>query len=183
MNGSARQIKTLFLDDVSRRCFSVQTTRQTLAMRRSLDGVVQAFQIVPAWNVWQFRQPTSSCAANGTEKVTVKYRGQTLSATQGERLRDVLLRADRPLHNGGRLITCRGLGTCGTCAVAIAEGEVTPTDISWRERARLNLPPHAAAGSLERGLRLACQVRVVGNVDVRKFQGFWGQNSAEVDDR
>ena len=42
-----------------------------------------------------------------------------------------------------------------------------------QEKARLSLPPH------EKGTtrRLACQVQVLGDIEVIKFDGFWGQGS------
>jgi hypothetical protein len=44
---------------------------------------------------------------------------------RGELLRTALLRKGATPHNDwSRLICCRGLGTCGTCAVEITSGEV-----------------------------------------------------------
>jgi ferredoxin len=65
---------------------------------------------------------------------------------------------------------CRGFGTCGTCAVQV-EGRVSPPTAveTWR----LNFPPHKQ--SLQKGLRLACQVRVDGDLEVCKLPGRWGQ--------
>lgn len=60
-----------------------------------------------------------------------------------------------------------GIGTCGTCAVAI-EGEVS--EANWRDIARRKLPPHDP----EKNLRLACQTKVLGDIRVTKFEGFWG---------
>jgi ferredoxin len=39
------------------------------------------------------------------------------------------------------------------------------------ERRRLGLPPHRA----DSGLRLACQVSVLGDVAVTKYEGLFGQ--------
>jgi ferredoxin len=69
-------------------------------------------------------------------------------------------------------LNCRGHGTCGTCAVAV-EGALT--DPGRREIARLSFPPH----DRDDGLRLACQARVLGDVRVEKFPGFWGQHVDE----
>ena len=38
---------------------------------------------------------------------------------------------------------------------------------------RLRLPPHDLAS----GLRLACQVNVLGDVEVTKFEGLFGQDA------
>ena len=83
----------------------------------------------------------------------------------------MLLDAGEKLYNGPmQAVHCRGLGTCGTCAVRV-EGEVSgPTAV---ERWRLNFPPHK--DGLARGLRLACQCRVEGDLTVTKPSGWWGQ--------
>ena len=89
---------------------------------------------------------------------------------RGELLRTALLRRGLSPHNtNSQLINCRGLGTCGTCAVEV-RGDVEPAEASQRERLRLSLPPH----ELRPNLRLACQCTVHGDVVVSKFEGFWG---------
>lgn len=53
-------------------------------------------------------------------KVQVSYQGHTFSVLQGTKLRTALLQNGVSPHNGNaKLINCRGLGTCGTCAVEI----------------------------------------------------------------
>lgn len=100
--------------------------------------------------------------------------GKTIECDRGANLRQVLLKNNVDLYNGGAtMINCRGIGTCGTCAVEI-EGDVS--EMSWREQARLSLPPHSSATQR----RLACQVQVLGDVRVTKYDGFWGQG-AEVE--
>lgn len=100
---------------------------------------------------------------------TVTAQGKTFSCPQGANLRQVLLAHQVELHNGrSQLINCRGLGTCGTCAVAIS-GDVSAAN--WRDQARRSLPPH----SPEQNLRLACQTQVLGDIEVTKYEGFWGQ--------
>ena len=89
---------------------------------------------------------------------------------RGELLRTALLRRGiSPHNNNSMLINCRGLGTCGTCAVEV-RGDVEPAEASQRERLRLSFPPH----ELRPNLRLACQCTVRGDVVVSKFEGFWG---------
>jgi len=100
-------------------------------------------------------------------KVTAQ--GKTFECASGANLRQVLLDNNIPLYNGqAATFNCHGIGTCGTCAVKV-EGQVSET--SWREKTRLNLPPHSAA----KNLRLACQTKVLGDVKVTKFDGIWGQ--------
>lgn len=100
---------------------------------------------------------------------TVRFAGREIQCPIGANLRMVLLRARLPLYNGvARAIHCRGSGACGTCAVRI-DGEVSePTK---RELRRLGFPPHER----DRGLRLACQCSVLGDVEVTKYPGLWGQ--------
>lgn len=113
----------------------------------------------------------------------VHFRGRTIKARPNEKLRDVLMRADQEYlspHNGGaKLINCRGLGTCGTCAVEIFNGSVEPPALSVTERFRLSLPPHDLTQSQKKNLRLACQVRVHNDIFVRKYDKFWGQGEDE----
>ncbi len=104
----------------------------------------------------------------------VQVQGRTLTCEAGANLRQVLLQAGIPLYNPpAHILNCRGLGTC---AVQI-EGAVSP--MGWRERARLSLPPHqlpsTAAAQGGNGLRLACQVQVLGDLKVTKWPGLWGQ--------
>jgi ferredoxin len=117
-------------------------------------------------------------------------------------------------HNAwARLVNCRGLGTCGTCAVEI-EGDALPREWTSREKLRFRLPPHTGRQVhahkhtsthlhihtltksqthtltfiftlthinsntqmiSRKGLRLACQVRVMGDLTVSKREGGWGQ--------
>ena len=80
-----------------------------------------------------------------------------------------------PLYNGAaRALHCRGLGTCGTCAVTI-EGEVS--ELTTIERVRLELPPHGP----ETGLRLACQCKILGDLVVTKHPGFFGSRVEKAD--
>ena len=117
----------------------------------------------------------SSPAALDAETCSIAW--QTADGTRvvdgvqrGELLRTALLRRGiSPHNNNSMLINCRGLGTCGTCAVEV-RGDVEPAEASARERLRLSFPPH----ELRPNLRLACQCTVRGDVVVSKFEGFWG---------
>lgn len=102
----------------------------------------------------------------------VTVQGKTLICEDGTNLRQVLLEHDINLHNGqSKIINCRGIGSCGTCAVAI-KGQVSPPN--WKDRARRSLPPH----TLEQNRRLACQTKVLGDIEVIKYSGFWGQGNS-----
>jgi ferredoxin len=104
---------------------------------------------------------------------TVRFKGAEIECERGANLREVLRAADLPVYNGrATYLNCHGLGSCGTCAVAIDGPVSEPTAI---ERARLSVPPHDAEG----GLRLACQTTVEGDLTVTKHDGFWGQHTEE----
>lgn len=104
----------------------------------------------------------------------IKVCGKTIACERGANLRKVLLEGGIALYNGNAAwINCRGIGSCGTCAVEI-DGEVS--EANWRDRARRSLPPH----SPDRPLRLACQTQVLGDLRVTKYNGFWGQGSQAI---
>jgi ferredoxin len=105
---------------------------------------------------------------------TVTAQGKTMPCAAGANLRQVLLANNVDLYNGqAKVINCRAIGTCGTCAVRI-EGEVS--EANWKDKARRSLPPHQS----DRDLRLACQTQVLGDITVTKYDGFWGQGDTVV---
>lgn len=105
---------------------------------------------------------------------TITAQGKVFECPLGANLRQVLLQQKINLHNdAASLINCRGIGSCGTCTVQI-EGSVS--EPNWRDRTRRSLPPH----SLQKNRRLACQTRVLGDLRVMKFDGFWGQGDQPI---
>jgi ferredoxin len=100
----------------------------------------------------------------------IYFKNQVILCTSGDNLRRVLRKAGVSPHNGNaEWLNCKGMGTCGTCAVRIT-GEVSP--MTAVERWRLDFPPHRLAD----GLRLACQCSVVGDLKLEKQAGFWGES-------
>lgn len=105
---------------------------------------------------------------------TVKAQGKIFTCETGANLRQVLLQNGVDLYNGAaEVINCHGIGTCGTCAVQL-QGQVS--DPAWRETTRLSLPPHSPT----QNRRLACQLQVLGDLEVTKYDGFWGQGTLPV---
>ncbi|KAL4421614.1 hypothetical protein ABPG75_010905 [Micractinium tetrahymenae] len=103
-----------------------------------------------------------------------------IPAQRGATLRTAMLEAGVTPHNGrATLINCRGLGSCGTCAVEV-RGPVEPAGWTAQERLRLNFPPHGPPGNAR--LRLACQVACQGDLAVVKRTQFWGQGEEVVPD-
>jgi len=106
----------------------------------------------------------------------IAFDNEVIHCEHGANLRRVLINAKLPLYNGiSSTIHCRGMGTCGTCAVEI-EGPVS--EKTKVERWRLGFPPHRR----EAGLRLACQCEVLGNLKLTKHKGMWG-NRIEAEPR
>jgi len=103
---------------------------------------------------------------------TIEFGDETIEADAGDDLRSALIAAGLTPHNGAtRYANCHGNGVCGTCAVEIVEGDVSPP--TRKERRRLTLPPHDP----DAGLRLACQLPVEADLVVRKYPGYWGQKT------
>jgi ferredoxin len=102
---------------------------------------------------------------------TITIAGKIISCSEGANLRQVLLEHGIELYNGNsKYINCRGIGSCGTCAVEIIGAVSEP---NWKDKTRRSLPPHQP----NRNLRLACQTRVLGDIKVTKYDGFWGHRS------
>jgi ferredoxin len=105
----------------------------------------------------------------------VKFDGKEYICERGANLRQFLLSQGVSVYNGpAKAINCMGLGTCGTCAVVVSGEASEPTAM---EKFRLSVPPHKG---LEGGRRLSCQVQVLGDVEVVKYDGFWGQGGKPV---
>jgi len=101
---------------------------------------------------------------------TVYYEGEAIECEEGDVLRDVIEEAGLSVYNGrAETLNCRGTGSCGTCAVKV-DGEVS--EPGRKERLRLWAPPHHPTHDV----RLACQTRVEGDVEVEKGRGLWGQH-------
>ena len=120
-----------------------------------------------------------------------KKKSQEIIIQKGEILRTALMKRGISPHNGNsRLINCRGLGTCGTCAVEVtrmnssidndSNAAIEPAERTMKESLRLNFPPHGSEDQSS-NLRLACQIQVNDDIIVRKKAGFWGQSDIEDD--
>lgn len=102
---------------------------------------------------------------------TVHFGSRKVECLPGSNLRMVLLRARLPLYNSvAAALNCRGSAVCGTCAVRI-EGEASPPTPA--EQRRLAIIPHKP----DSGVRLACQVSVLGDLHVTKPPGLFGQRT------
>lgn len=99
----------------------------------------------------------------------IRFGPDTLEVPEGTNLRKALLDAGLALYNPPlSFANCMGFGTCGTCAVKV-EGPVSAR--TSMEKFRLGVPPHRH----DNGLRLACQCKVEGDLNVVKYPGKWGE--------
>ncbi|KAJ1403929.1 hypothetical protein B484DRAFT_457439 [Ochromonadaceae sp. CCMP2298] len=125
------------------------------------------------------KSSSTKATKEGTQ-VRVVFRDREFFVTAGKKLRTELLQSQVSPHNGrAKEINCRGLGTCGTCAVEVVSGSVLPLELTAVEKLRLNFPPHSQHRNAER-LRLTCQTAAAGDTLVlRKYTGFWGEKFEE----
>lgn len=101
----------------------------------------------------------------------IEFEGREFECEVGDNLRRVLMRERSGLYNGpARFIHCRGLGTCGTCAIEVDGAVSAKTGV---ENWRLGFPPHKR----EVDLRLACQCLVEGDLRIIKHDGLWGHKT------
>lgn len=108
----------------------------------------------------------------GKLKVKIASSGEELEMNPPENLRKFLMRVQPGFlyKSPMNVFHCRGIGSCGTCAVKLTGKVNMPTKM---EKWRLNFPPHEKG--LSKGLRLACQCVPEGDVEVEKPEGLWGQ--------
>jgi ferredoxin len=161
---------------ISRPSFSLRTTtasRNQSLLCRHLTSSCQQVDDEPKGNAKEWKDPKDRAVHQVRWKTA---EGDIVfDALDGETVRTAALRRGLVSPHNGRanLINCRGLGTCGTCAVQI-EGAVQPAERNVKEQLRLSFPPHGSSLTSST-LRLACQVQVRGDIEVTKRTGFWGQ--------
>lgn len=84
---------------------------------------------------------------------------------EGTNLRKAALEAGIRLYPGvHRFLNCRGLSQCGSCRVLITKGRENASPMGFMEKMRLNMS--LAYIGHEDSMRLACQTRVQGDMDV-----------------
>lgn len=94
---------------------------------------------------------------------------ESFEVEEGSNLRKAIMDRGIEIHNGPtKYFNCRGMGTCGTCALECVTGE--PGDLTLKEKVRLSVPPHSKKNSL----RLSCQIKVYSDLKLKKHDGLWG---------
>ena len=95
-----------------------------------------------------------------------------IEVPEGANLRAEAMKAGVQIYpgiHGLRFMHCPGIGGCASCRVRIVKGaDKNVSKQSWREKARLLLGPITFFARLgnEQELRLACQTKVTGDIDV-----------------
>jgi 2Fe-2S ferredoxin len=76
--------------------------------------------------------------------------------------------------------TCGGEGRCSTCALIVVDGAGNLTEMGRSERKTIEA--ELGPSALARGMRLACQARVLGDVEVLKpgVRRDWHQRNPSV---
>ena len=99
---------------------------------------------------------------------TVKFLNEKMEirVPEGANLRREALKAGVPLYPGiNRILNCRGLGSCGTCRVIISDATLAgASPKGLKERIRLAVSFFQIGH--EKSMRLACQTRVRGDLEV-----------------
>mmetsp|Transcript_1957 Transcript_1957/g.2194 ORF Transcript_1957/g.2194 Transcript_1957/m.2194 type:complete len:247 (+) Transcript_1957:240-980(+) len=156
---------------------SASSADRSLDHASSVDGSVHSASTAPRSAVEGKKEEQR----DGGRSANVTYRGVSFETEVGTTMRTAMLENGVSPHNGrSQLINCRGLGTCGTCAVEIRGADVSPSQWTTMEQARLNFPPHSPPGNQR--LRLACQVQCMGDLEVIKRDKFWGQGETIMPD-
>jgi ferredoxin len=100
--------------------------------------------------------------------------GKTFEVATGTNLREALLNQQIDLYSAGaKILNCHGHGMCGTCLVQVEGAVSEPTQI---ETNRMAFPPHSDHSDR----RLSCQVTVLGDVRVTRFDGYFGASERSL---
>jgi ferredoxin len=89
-------------------------------------------------------------------------------------LREALLDRDIDLYSeGSKVLNCYGYGICGAYVVLVEGAVSQPTTL---EKIWMTLPTHSS----QKERRLACKVKVLGDVSVTKFDGYFGSGEESI---
>jgi ferredoxin len=100
-----------------------------------------------------------------------------LQVPEGANLRKAALEAGVELYPGiHKYVNCHGLAQCASCRVLITKGMENATPMGFLEKARLKIS-FAYIGN-EETMRLSCQTKVLGDMDVvtRPPLNLYGEN-------
>jgi ferredoxin len=112
-------------------------------------------------------------------KVKFVKEKKEVAVEPGANLRKVALREGIELYPGiHRYVNCMGFAQCASCRVHVTKGVENVSPQGFFEKVRLLMGPmtHFARKGHERDLRLACQMRVNGDIEVEtrpELPWFW----------
>lgn len=92
-----------------------------------------------------------------------------VEVAEGANLRKVALKSGVELYPGiYKKLNCRGMGLCCSCRVYIKKGQENCNKPGWWERLHLTINPMGFFSRIghEDELRLACQTKVYGDIEV-----------------
>src|SRR5438105_11493877 len=100
-------------------------------------------------------------------KVTFLNETLTVDAKSGQTIKEVAIEHGIPLHRGfwswSERLVCRSHGICGSCRVWVTElAPKAANEIGMLERMH---------GKIGGKVRLGCQARVLGDIEVRTLPG------------
>ncbi len=117
-------------------------------------------------------------------KINFVKEKKVVEVPEGANLRREALKAGVEVYSGiDKYIHCPGLGICATCRVCIRKGEENVSRQGWWEFFNMLKHPLTFFARLgrEKQLRLACQTKVYGDVEVETQpevnlygERFWG---------
>jgi ferredoxin len=110
-------------------------------------------------------------------KITIVNDKKEIEVPAGSNLRDEAQKAGVEVYSGfDKYLNCRGNGLCGTCRVLVKKGMENLSPKSTIERFKLGMMMSAIGHEEE--MRLACQVKVNGDVsvEVRPALNLYGEN-------
>ena|SRR6266540_3965457 len=99
-------------------------------------------------------------------KITFTRENQVIEVPEGTNLRKAALAEGIELYRGvSRYLNCHGFSQCGECRVHITKGMENTSPKTFREKLRIAMSWFKIGH--EDKVRLACQTRVLGDIEVR----------------
>ena len=99
--------------------------------------------------------------------------GKVFEVALKTNLRQALLAQKISLYNeGSEILNCHGQAMCSTCLVKVEGAISKPTKLENQ----MGIPSYFA----HKERRLACQVKVLGDVKVTRFDGYFGDGECSI---
>jgi len=109
--------------------------------------------------------PASSFKIPPMPKITFTRESREFEVPEGTNLRKAALAEGIELYPISRNLNCHGFGHCGQCRVYITKGMENTSPKTFMEKLRIAVSWFKLGHEAE--VRLACQARVMGDIEVR----------------